>query len=102
MYSTAGWLAGSRARAGVKDVERGFLAFVLHADEEDVRSRPKDDSRHVHPNRRTSLVVWMRSQGVLFEYALFYPVQYEGEESSFNVFYTGAGPEQQAIPASST
>ncbi|MDI5985784.1 urea ABC transporter substrate-binding protein [Halomonas sp. M4R5S39] len=30
---------------------------------------------------------------------LFYPVQYEGEESSENVFYTGAAPNQQAIPA---
>jgi urea transport system substrate-binding protein len=30
---------------------------------------------------------------------LFYPVQYEGEESSNNVFYTGAAPNQQAIPA---
>ncbi|MFD2174889.1 urea ABC transporter substrate-binding protein [Rhodobacter lacus] len=30
---------------------------------------------------------------------LFYPVQYEGEESSYNVFYTGAAPNQQAIPA---
>jgi urea transport system substrate-binding protein len=30
---------------------------------------------------------------------LFYPVQYEGEESSRNVFYTGAAPNQQAIPA---
>ena len=30
---------------------------------------------------------------------LFYPVQYEGEESSKNVFYTGAAPNQQAIPA---
>ena len=30
---------------------------------------------------------------------LFYPVQYEGEESSKNVFYTGAVPNQQAIPA---
>lgn len=29
---------------------------------------------------------------------LFYPVQYEGEESSKNVFYTGAAPNQQAIP----
>jgi len=29
----------------------------------------------------------------------FYPVQYEGEESSKNVFYTGAAPNQQAIPA---
>ncbi len=30
---------------------------------------------------------------------MFYPVQYEGEESSRNVFYTGAAPNQQAIPA---
>ncbi|MDO9478196.1 MAG: transporter substrate-binding protein, partial [Pseudohongiella sp.] len=30
---------------------------------------------------------------------LFYPVQYEGEESSKNIFYTGAAPNTQAIPA---
>lgn len=30
---------------------------------------------------------------------LFYPVQYEGEEQSLNVFYTGASPNQQLIPA---
>lgn len=30
---------------------------------------------------------------------MFYPVQYEGEESSKNVYYTGAAPNQQAIPA---
>jgi urea transport system substrate-binding protein len=30
---------------------------------------------------------------------LFYPVQYEGQESQRNVFYTGAAPNQQAIPA---
>lgn len=30
---------------------------------------------------------------------LFYPVQYEGEESSKNMFYTGAAPNQQAVPA---
>jgi len=30
---------------------------------------------------------------------LFYPVQYEGEESSENIFYTGAAPNQQAVPA---
>jgi len=33
---------------------------------------------------------------------LFYPVQYEGEELSKNVFYTGAAPNQQAIRPSST
>jgi len=30
---------------------------------------------------------------------VFYPVQYEGEESSYNIFYTGAAPNQQAMPA---
>ena len=30
---------------------------------------------------------------------LFYPVQFEGEEGERNVFYTGAAPNQQAIPA---
>ena len=30
---------------------------------------------------------------------LFYPVQYEGEEQSLNVFYTAASPNQQLIPA---
>ncbi|MDE1017396.1 transporter substrate-binding protein, partial [Escherichia coli] len=30
---------------------------------------------------------------------LFYPVQWEGQESSKNIFYTGATPNQQAIPA---
>jgi len=30
---------------------------------------------------------------------LFYPVQYEGEEQSLNVFYTGASPNQQLVPA---
>jgi urea transport system substrate-binding protein len=30
---------------------------------------------------------------------LFYPVQYEGEEQSLNVFYTGSSPNQQLVPA---
>jgi urea transport system substrate-binding protein len=30
---------------------------------------------------------------------LFYPVQYEGQEQSQNIFYTGATPAQQALPA---
>lgn len=46
--------------------------------------------------------VWRKSVLPVFEELnslLFYPVQYEGEESSKNVFYTGAAPNQQAIPA---
>ena len=30
---------------------------------------------------------------------LFYPVQYEGEEQSLNVFYTAASPNEQLVPA---
>ncbi len=45
-------------------------------------------------SRKSVLPVFEQLNGMLF-----YPVQYEGEESSRNVFYTGAAPNQQAIPA---
>src|SRR6187455_2600693 len=45
-------------------------------------------------SRKSVLPVFERQNGLLF-----YPVQYEGEELSKNVFYTGAAPNQQAIPA---
>ncbi|MEZ5835135.1 MAG: urea ABC transporter substrate-binding protein [Geminicoccaceae bacterium] len=45
-------------------------------------------------SRKSVLPVFEELDGMLF-----YPVQYEGEESSRNVFYTGAAPNQQAIPA---
>ncbi len=45
-------------------------------------------------SRKSVLPVFEELNGILF-----YPVQYEGEESSKNVFYTGAAPNQQAIPA---
>lgn len=45
-------------------------------------------------SRKSVLPVFENNNGLLF-----YPVQYEGEESSKNVFYTGAAPNQQAIPA---
>jgi len=45
-------------------------------------------------SRKSVLPVFEELNGMLF-----YPVQYEGEESSKNVFYTGAAPNQQAIPA---
>src|SRR5271155_3306402 len=45
-------------------------------------------------SRKSVLPVFEELNGLLF-----YPVQYEGEESSLNVFYTGAAPNQQAIPA---
>jgi urea transport system substrate-binding protein len=45
-------------------------------------------------SRKSVLPVFEELNGLLF-----YPVQYEGEEISRNVFYTGAAPNQQAIPA---
>jgi len=45
-------------------------------------------------SRKSVLPVYEELNGLLF-----YPVQYEGEEISKNVFYTGAAPNQQAIPA---
>ncbi|ABC31219.1 ABC-type branched-chain amino acid transport system, periplasmic component [Hahella chejuensis KCTC 2396] len=45
-------------------------------------------------SRKSVLPVFEELNGLLF-----YPVQYEGEESSKNVFYTGAAPNQQAVPA---
>ena len=45
-------------------------------------------------SRKSVLPVFEENNGLLF-----YPVQYEGEESSKNVIYTGAAPNQQAIPA---
>src|SRR5260370_36874651 len=45
-------------------------------------------------SRKSGLPVFEKDNGLLF-----YPGQYEGEESSKNVIYTGAAPNQQAIPA---
>ncbi len=45
-------------------------------------------------SRKSVLPVYKELNGLLF-----YPVQYEGEELEKNVFYTGAAPNQQAIPA---
>jgi urea transport system substrate-binding protein len=45
-------------------------------------------------SRKSVLPVFEKENGLLF-----YPVQYEGEESSRNVIYTGAAPNQQAIPS---
>ena len=45
-------------------------------------------------SRKAVIPVFERLNGLLF-----YPVQHEGEESSRNVFYTGAAPSQQALPA---
>ncbi|WP_095532128.1 urea ABC transporter substrate-binding protein [Desulfotomaculum nigrificans] len=45
-------------------------------------------------SRKAMLPVVEENNGLLF-----YPVQYEGLESSPNIFYTGAEPSQQIVPA---
>jgi len=45
-------------------------------------------------SRKSCLPVYEENNALLF-----YPVQYEGEEQSLNVFYTGASPNQQLVPA---
>jgi urea transport system substrate-binding protein len=45
-------------------------------------------------SRKAVLPIFEQMNGLLY-----YPVQYEGEESSRNIFYLGATPSQQAIPA---
>ncbi len=45
-------------------------------------------------SRKSALPVFEENNGLLF-----YPVQYEGEEQSLNVFYTAASPNQQLVPA---
>jgi urea transport system substrate-binding protein len=45
-------------------------------------------------SRKSVLPIFEKNNGLLF-----YPVQYEGEECSHNVFYTGAAVNQQAVPA---
>ncbi|OKO66838.1 branched-chain amino acid ABC transporter substrate-binding protein, partial [Bradyrhizobium sp. NAS80.1] len=45
-------------------------------------------------SRKSVLPIFEQLNGLLF-----YPVQHEGEESSRNIFYTGAAPNQQAVPA---
>jgi urea transport system substrate-binding protein len=45
-------------------------------------------------SRKSVLPMFEKNNGLLF-----YPVRYEGEESSHNVFYTGVAVNQQVIPA---
>ena len=73
------WAALCRARARTSDRQRG---------RRDLRRNRTSVSR------KSVLPVLEELNGLMF-----YPVQYEGEESSRNVFYTGAAPNQQAIPA---
>jgi urea transport system substrate-binding protein len=90
-----GGLLGRKVEAVVVDPASDWPLFAEKARE--LISKEKVDvvfGCWTSVSRKSVLPVFEELNGLLF-----YPVQYEGEESSKNVFYTGAAPNQQAIPA---
>ena len=90
-----GGLLGRPVQAVVVDPASDWPLFAEKARE--LLSQQKVDvvfGNWTSVSRKSVLPVFEELNGLLF-----YPVQYEGEESSRNVFYTGAAPNQQAIPA---
>jgi urea transport system substrate-binding protein len=90
-----GGLLGKKLEAVVVDPASNWPLFAEKAKE--LLAKDKVDVIYgcwTSVSRKSVLPVIEELNGMLF-----YPVQYEGEESSKNVFYTGAAPNQQAIPA---
>ncbi|MFZ5654970.1 MAG: urea ABC transporter substrate-binding protein [Pseudomonadota bacterium] len=90
-----GGLLGKQLEAVVVDPASNWPLFAEKAKE--LLAKEKVDVIYgcwTSVSRKSVLPVIEELNGLLF-----YPVQYEGEESSKNVFYTGAAPNQQAIPA---
>src|SRR6266478_6362591 len=90
-----GGLLGKKVEAVVVDPASNWPLFAEKA--RDLLSKEKVAAVFgcwTSVSRKSVLPVFEELNGLLF-----YPVQYEGEESSKNVFYTGAAPNQQAIPA---
>jgi len=90
-----GGLLGRKVEAVVVDPASNWPLFAEKARE--LLQKRKVDvvfGNWTSVSRKSVLPVFEELNGLLF-----YPVQYEGEESSRNVFYTGAAPNQQAIPA---
>jgi urea transport system substrate-binding protein len=90
-----GGLLGKKLEAVVVDPASNWPLFAEKARE--LLAKDKVDvvfGCWTSVSRKSVLPVFEELNGLLF-----YPVQYEGEESSKNVFYTGAAPNQQAIPA---
>src|SRR5712664_1277311 len=90
-----GGLLGKKVEAVVVDPASNWPLFAEKA--RDLLSKDKVAAVFgcwTSVSRKSVLPVFEELNGLLF-----YPVQYEGEESSYNVFYTGAAPNQQAIPA---
>ncbi|WP_159821342.1 urea ABC transporter substrate-binding protein [Colwellia sp. 20A7] len=91
----AGGLLGKKLEAVVVDPASNWPLFAEKSRE--LLAKDKVDvifGCWTSVSRKSALPVLEELNGLLF-----YPVQYEGEESSKNVFYTGAAPNQQAIPA---
>ncbi|MEC8847910.1 MAG: urea ABC transporter substrate-binding protein [Pseudomonadota bacterium] len=90
-----GGLLGKKLEAVVVDPASNWPLFAERARE--LLAKDKVDGVFgcwTSVSRKSVLPVFEELNGLLF-----YPVQYEGEESSKNVIYTGAAPNQQAIPA---
>jgi urea transport system substrate-binding protein len=90
-----GGLLGKKLEAVVVDPASNWPLFAEKARE--LISRQKVSAVFgcwTSVSRKSVLPVFKELNSILF-----YPVQYEGEESEKNVFYTGAAPNQQAIPA---
>jgi len=90
-----GGLLGRKVEAVVVDPASNWPLFAEKARE--LLTKDKVDvvfGCWTSVSRKSVLPVFEELNGLLF-----YPVQYEGEESSNDVFYTGAAPNQQAIPA---
>ncbi|MDR2099791.1 MAG: urea ABC transporter substrate-binding protein [Campylobacteraceae bacterium] len=90
-----GGLLGKKLEAVVVDPASNWPLFAEKAGE--LLTKEKVDvifGCWTSVSRKSVLPVVEANNGMLF-----YPVQYEGEESSKNIFYTGAAPNQQAIPA---
>ncbi|WP_369409667.1 urea ABC transporter substrate-binding protein [Zobellella iuensis] len=93
--NAAGGLLGKKLQPVVVDPASNWPLFAERARE--LLAQEKVDvifGNWTSVSRKAVLPVVEELNGLLF-----YPVQYEGEESSQNVFYTGAAPNQQAIPA---
>src|ERR1700756_43713 len=90
-----GGLLGKKVEAVVVDPASNWPLFAEKA--RDLLSKEKVAAVFgcwTSVSRKSVLPVFEELNGLLY-----YPVQYEGEEMSRNVFYTGAAPNQQAIPA---
>ena len=93
--NAAGGLLGKQLEAVVVDPASNWPLFAEKARELlDLQQVAVVFGCWTSVSRKSVLPVFEELNGLLF-----YPVQYEGEESSKNVFYTGAAPNQQAIPA---